>query len=131
MEPLTLDAIQAAIRECWDLETCDPHDIPYWTPTNPARGQCIVTSLIVHDLFGGELLEAKVHVNGAHEGYHTWNRLAGGLDLDLTREQFDETEIVGEPEVVPRISGDDMRLAAQYEILRIRLDRRLQDRAHG
>ena len=57
---LTLEALQAAIRASWSLETCDPTDAAEWTPANPSRGQCAVTALVVHDLFGGQLLEAEV-----------------------------------------------------------------------
>mgnify|MGYP001799071287 CR=1 FL=1 len=131
MEPLTLDAIQTAIRQCWDIETCDPDDVPVWVPTTASRGQCIATALVVHDIFGGELLEAKVHDNGVHRGYHTWNRLPGGIDVDLTRDQFLENEVVGEPEVVPGISGPGMRVASQYAVLRARLDAKLHELAHG
>lgn len=31
-----------------------------------------------------------------------WNRLPGGLELDLTREQFRNDEVVGEPSVRQR-----------------------------
>ncbi|MGY0574596.1 YunG family protein [Bradyrhizobium sp. RDM12] len=29
-----------------------------WSPTNPAAGQCNVTSLLIHELFGGEVAYA-------------------------------------------------------------------------
>jgi hypothetical protein len=35
---------------------------------------------------------------------HHRNRLAGGVDVDLTRDQFSRSEIVQCPEVIPRPS---------------------------
>ena len=88
----TLQGLEAAIRASWSLETCDPTDVSEWTPSNPSRGQCAVTALVVHDLIGGELLEAEVHnQDGSRQGFHYWNRLAG-VDLDLTRDQFTSRE---------------------------------------
>ena len=97
---LTLAAVESAIRSSWSLETCDPVDVQLWSPENPSRGQCGATALVVHELIGGDLLEAEVAFrDGGRQGQHYWNRLAG-LDLDLTRDQFTEGEVVHEPRVV-------------------------------
>lgn len=93
----TLSEIEAAIRASWSLDTADPDD--GWTPDNPSRGQCDVTCLVVHDIFGGDILAADVFRDGERVEAHMWNRLAGGLELDLTREQFRNGEEVGEPSV--------------------------------
>jgi len=66
------------------------------------RGQCDVTSLVVHDIFGGEILAAGVFQDGERVESHMWNRLPGGLELDLTREQFRNGEVIGEPSVRTR-----------------------------
>jgi hypothetical protein len=49
----TLAAIEKIIRSSWGADTFPP-DIhnPVWDPANPARGHCIVTALVVHDLLG-------------------------------------------------------------------------------
>ena len=60
MPVLTLRALEDAIRHSWARDTCDPTDVEVWSTTNPARGQCPVTALVVHDLLGGQLLEAEV-----------------------------------------------------------------------
>lgn len=93
----TLTQIERAIRASWSLDTADEDD--GWTPDNPARGQCDVTSLVVHDIFGGEILAADVFRDGERVEAHMWNRLPGGLELDLTREQFRDGEVIGEPSV--------------------------------
>jgi hypothetical protein len=111
--------IEHVIRSSWSEQTCDPVDLSEWSTDGPARGQCAVTALVVQDLLGGELLLAEVlNADGSRQGLHYWNRLASGVEVDLTREQFTATEIVQEPRVVSRppdtTSG---RLAAQYRTL--------------
>jgi hypothetical protein len=118
MTQLTLQALEAAIRQSWTLETCDPTDREIWTAGNPARGQCAVTSLVVHDMLGGELLESEVHLpDGTRQGFHYWNRLPG-FDLDLTREQFSEDEVVQAPQVVQRLPDYPWLSHEQYLIFR-------------
>lgn len=46
--------LERAIRASWSERTCDPVDLPDWSPENAARGQCGVTALVVQDLMGGE-----------------------------------------------------------------------------
>jgi hypothetical protein len=114
-----LAEIEHLIRSSWSAETCDPVDLALWSPETPARGQCGVTALVVQDLLGGELLMAEVrHADGARQGVHYWNRLAGGVELDLTREQFTRSEVIDTPNVVARPSDPSVgRLAAQYRAL--------------
>ena len=125
-EGVTFDALQAAIRQSWGLETCDPTDAGEWTPANPSRGQCAVTAMVVHDVFGGQLLEAEVHVqDGSRQGFHYWNRLADG-DVDLTRDQFTSHEVVQEPHVIDRVPEFPWKAEEQYLIFRERVRAALQ-----
>jgi hypothetical protein len=126
MPYVTLQVLESAIREAWCLETCDPTDAPDWAPTNPSRGQCAVTALVVHDLIGGQLLEAEVcNPDGSRQGFHYWNRLAG-VDVDLTREQFTSDEIVQEPHLTERIAGAPWLAHEEYLIFRDRVHALLQ-----
>jgi hypothetical protein len=123
---LTLQELEAAIRASWRLETCDPTDAADWTPSNPSRGHCAVTALVVHDLIGGELLEAEVRYrDGSPQGFHYWNRLAG-VDIDLTREQFVDQEVVQEPHVIDRLPEAPWRAQEQYLTFRERVLTELQ-----
>jgi hypothetical protein len=79
----------------------------------------------VHDLFGGDLVLGEVHHNGERAGYHYWNRLPSGLELDLTREQFQDGQAVTTLRVVRRPPGPLPRRAAEYERLRARLAGRI------
>ena len=118
----TLRDIETAVRSAWSLETCDPVDVDDWSVTNPARGQCGVTALVLHDLLGGELLTAEVLLpDGSRQGYHHWNRLAGGIEVELTAEQFDVTEVVQPPSVIERHGQSAGRFAEQYDVMRERV----------
>lgn len=77
-----MTALSLRISDQWGQNTsADPDN---WTPENPAWGQCAVTALLVQDLLGGDLLRTT---NAGIS--HYWNRLPDGVELDLTRGQFD------------------------------------------
>ena len=73
------NAIQGILRKSWSLATSSK-----WTMQNPAAGQCNVTSLLVHELFGGDLLKTPLL-----QGDHFYNRI-GGERYDFTESQFDQ-----------------------------------------
>lgn len=126
MTPLLLTDIERAVRESWSADTCTPEFRARWTPDNPARDQCGVTALVLHDLLGGELLRGEVRVRGRRTDYHWWNRLGAGVEVDLTREQFRPEEIVSEGVAVPRPpQAEPFRLREEYALLRSRVAARL------
>ncbi|MFD4661631.1 hypothetical protein ACFWP2_39175 [Kitasatospora sp. NPDC058444] len=120
MTAWTLNDIERAIRSSWGVDTCAPEDLAHWRPDNPARGQCGVTAMVVHDLLGGELMMGEVYVDGVRTDLHWWNRFATGFEIDLTREQFGPDELVGPGRPVARPARPG-RLQAQYELLRGRV----------
>jgi hypothetical protein len=124
MGPWTLTDVEDAVRAGWGADTCDPVDLDDWHPGNPARGQCGATALVLHDLFGGDLVLGEVHVGGERIGYHYWNRF-GAVDVDLTRGQFRPDEVVMSGRVVVRSPGPPKRCAEQYDRLRSRVLARL------
>jgi hypothetical protein len=125
---VSLEVLQSAIRASWCLETCDPVDAPDWVPTNPSLGHCAVTALVVHDFYGGELLEAEVlFQNGSRQGFHYWNRLAG-VEMDLTREQFKSHEVVQDPQVIERLPEIPWQAEKQYRVFRERVHATLVER---
>jgi hypothetical protein len=113
--PLTLDEIERAVRAAWSRETSDDPD--EWTPVNASRGQCGVTALVLRDLLGGEILIANVLRDGVPTvEHHAWNRLASGVEIDLTREQFQNGETLGAAEIrEPRARTDGRD---RYQLLR-------------
>ncbi len=71
-----------AIVRVWAADTASPADA--WSAANPALNHCSVTSLVVQDHFGGELL--KTRTSG---GTHFYNSI-DGRKWDLTVSQFAE-----------------------------------------
>jgi len=74
---MTPEAMLPRLSRAWS-----PESSTRWCLDNPARGQCGMTALLVHDLFGGEIL--KTRVGGA---WHFYNRIDGRRH-DLTAGQF-------------------------------------------
>jgi hypothetical protein len=74
----TPDALFERLKIAWSKESSDS-----WSAENPAKGQCSVTSLVVHDLFGGDILKTKTR-----GGTHFYNSI-NGVRWDLTISQFD------------------------------------------
>jgi len=72
------DDVQRALRKAWSLSTASQ-----WTAGNPAAGQCNVTALLIHELFGGDLLKTPLPA-----GDHFYNRI-GGERYDFTASQFE------------------------------------------
>ncbi|MFI7322183.1 hypothetical protein [Streptomyces venezuelae] len=130
MTPLRLTDIEAALRDSWGADTYPPDSTNSWPPDNPARGQCGVTALVLHDLLGGELMRGEVLVDGVRTDYHWWNRLGAGVEIDLTREQFAPEEIVTAGAVIAR-PPEIRRCREEYELLRARVLRRLAERAEN
>ncbi|MGW2249344.1 YunG family protein [Kitasatospora sp. NPDC001660] len=125
MTAWTLNDIERAIRSSWGVDTCAPEDLAHWRPDNPARGQCGVTAMVLHDLLGGELMMGEVYVGGVRTDLHWWNRFGPGVEIDLTREQFGPDELVGPGRPVSRPTRHG-RLQAQYELLRHRVITQLE-----
>ena len=103
MRELTLDELSAAIERCWARDTSDDPD--EWAEDNRTRGQCGVTSLVIRELLGGEILMADVHGSHLKGERHAWNRLPTGEEVDLTADQFRNGETlsaggVDEPYVI-------------------------------
>jgi hypothetical protein len=112
-----LAALRRELERHWCSDTAFwPEE---WTPDHPSVGQCAVTSMLVFDRFGGEILRT------VNQGVlHYWN-LVDGVEVDLTRDQLKTW--APEDEVV-EVSRNDVEssgptLAARY--------RRLAAALHG
>lgn len=71
-----------ALSRVWSADTSSPTD--GWSQSNPAKNHCSITSLVVQDYFGGEILTTKTS-----GGTHFYN-LIDGKKWDLTVSQFAE-----------------------------------------
>lgn len=119
--------LDKALRASWAADTASPDDQADWQPGNPARGHCDITALVVHDIFGGDLVVGEVYLaGGGQRGFHWWNRLSSGLELDLTREQFRDGQTITKARVVERPPGP-LRRWDEYLLLRKRVIEHLGD----
>ena len=95
-----LTELFAVLEQCWAKETAYPSCQDEWVPTDPSYGQCAITAMLVHDMFGGTI--HKIHMDGG--GTHYFNRINGQY-IDLTSEQFDLYNILVDYEInqeIPR-----------------------------
>jgi hypothetical protein len=93
MPTWTLGEIEAAVRSSWGPDTSFASaDYMARGGEQPSRGQCGTTALVLQTLLGGDLMVADVEYEGQVEGVHYWNVTPGGVELDLTRDQFTPDE---------------------------------------
>ncbi|WP_132704309.1 YunG family protein [Reinekea marinisedimentorum] len=111
----SLDEVLKALRDSWSLESTEEPE--NWTPSNPSRGQCGVSSLIINDYFGGKLVLWKVYVGEEQVGFHYSNELPDGTPIDSTAEQFWENEELKEPSSFERPNRPPKNGADRYLIL--------------
>lgn len=79
MRELKIAQVQEILINAWSIETSSK-----WTRENPAKGQCGVTALVVHDLLGGEIKKTPVD-----EAWHFYN-IINDKRYDFTASQFSE-----------------------------------------
>ena len=80
-----------------------------------------MTALVVHDLLGGEPVRGEVQVGGERVDFHWWNLLPGGVEVDLTRDQFGPDEVVTAGAALARPTTAMKRGRDEYETLRRRV----------
>lgn len=85
MTPDKLEQIYSFFTEFWSAETS--HIPAEWLTSTPSMGQAVPTTLLLHDLLGGEIQSAKIHLRNGHIEPHYWN-VVNGQNLDITRRQY-------------------------------------------
>ncbi len=93
-----LALVKAVLIRAWCAETASPTLRESWSLANPSLGQCDVTALVIHEMFGGYIMRAEVEELGSHY----YNILPDGSECDLTRGQFPAGTIVPRGVEVPR-----------------------------
>lgn len=124
-----IHAIINALRSSWAADTAfDPSE---WSEENSARGQCVVSSLVVQDYLGGELVRYTIDEGSLHETHYA-NMLDGGVVFDTTASQYTQpvTMRIKPIDLKDFASARDKRLAdastrKRYEILKARVDKLL------
>ena len=79
----TLGDLYHVLRHCWTAETAYPSCKNEWSKKDCTYGQCAITAMLVHDMFGGTI--HKVRKNGST---HYFKKINGHY-VDLTSEQFE------------------------------------------
>ena len=79
----TLDDLFNILLKCWCKETAYPSCQKDWSKDDPSYGQCAITAMLVHDLFGGTIHRIRNHGGGTHY----FNKI-GDRYIDLTAAQF-------------------------------------------
>ncbi len=77
----------AALQESWSKETSFTPD--EWSVQNPARGQCLASTLVIQDYIGGDIRRYDVEAKDFNET-HYCNVLLDGAVLDTTALQYDK-----------------------------------------
>jgi hypothetical protein len=122
MPTWTLSAIEAAVRSSWGPDTLFA-SADYMARGNgqPSRGQCGTTALVIQSLLGGDLMVADVQHEGRVEGVHYWNVTPGGVELDLTRDQFTPAESLINQRQVTRERNSSSPGEQSFQLLRERV----------
>jgi hypothetical protein len=104
MEQFT--TLEERIKAVWSRKTASTS-----TASNPARGQCSVSALVVHDLLGGSILKTRIRF-----GWHFYNWVNHSR-IDLTASQFNG-EIIYEDLPATRDEALSDTSVEQYQELR-------------
>lgn len=91
MKNLSLSHFINVLQKSWSATTSYERD-ENWSSENPARGQCVVSSLIVQDYFGGDIVRYAITSEGIDET-HYFNVLEDGTVLDTTRSQYKDKQV--------------------------------------
>lgn len=122
---VTIGQLQEALQSSWSAETS--YTPSEFSQQNPSRGQCVISSLIIQDYLGGELVKVAVRGDGVDEK-HYYNIFNDGTEFDATSGQYDGMDVVFTPASADlqdgkylsvrekRLSDDETR--RRYDILR-------------
>lgn len=128
----SLDQLAVVMRKCCAADTS--FDSAGWTTDNPWWGHCLVVSLLVQDICGGDLIRQSLKgVPGyEHFGTHYSNRLPDGAYVDFTVGQLRGLLLDTAKEVRSRESGfkDPDTVRDRYDRFKERLFAALAETEH-
>jgi hypothetical protein len=128
MKQPTLQELSNALQSSWAADTAySPEE---WSQNNKARGHCVISSLIVQDYLGGDLIRYEINNAQLHET-HYMNQLSDGTVIDTTASQY-VTPVnmkrkpidIGEFASIRDKRLADISTAARYETLKRRVAQR-------
>lgn len=95
----------------------------HWSENNPTYGHCAVVSLLVQDVYGGQLLRATLDgTEFSHLKSHYWNLLPDGTEIDFTEAQFEgrKPKLIGEVRAREYVLSNELT-RQRYELLKSKL----------
>lgn len=127
--------LRGAIERSWCAHTSQEPE--KWSALNPAGGQCVPTSLVVHDFFGGRIIRLDLSKSANHKlaeiCSHYFNEVDGKW-IDFSAEQFgrhysEVQELFKNPALVSERQGKDLLkikdVRDRYLLLRLAVARDL------
>lgn len=124
---MDIEKLSVALKKSWSVDTSYGGMA---TTENPARGQCVVSSLIIQDYLEGELVKFNVSGRDFQETHYA-NLLGDGTLIDTTAQQYENMDVVfrrtkidlkGEYDSIRAKRLDDEDTRKRYEILRARVE---------
>lgn len=76
---ISIEELVEAFLNSWSRKSSSK-----WSIENPAKGQCGVTALVVHDILGGEIRKTALS-----DGWHYYN-VIHHVRYDFTQSQFED-----------------------------------------
>ena len=101
------DKLTSVIRSAWNSETTSIPD-EWDAETNPARGQCVPTALVVQDYAGGDIIRVATDINGARETHYR-NILPDGTPMDVSGDQYPDSQVFTDAPVVGTVEFSTLR----------------------
>lgn len=115
---LTIELLKRALDASWCKETAHRKDQPYWSEQNKSRGQCAVTSIVVNNFFGGNIIEG---FSEKYSIFHYWN-IIDSNKIDFTFSQFigdkDDIEFNQTTIITPKELLNDHNVQKRYNVLK-------------
>lgn len=108
------------VRGAWNRETAEPDVRDRWTAERSVLGQAAVTTLLVQDRFGGEIMRIEI----PDFGTHYYNFLWEGWGVDFTFDQLPpgtpvpRGEIVSREDLLNSAEAARTNLRERYELLK-------------
>ncbi len=129
MNQYTVIQLRTALAKSWSPESIYPG--LHWDSTNPARGQCVVSALVIQHYLGGDFRRYQVVVDGITEKHYV-NVLPNGEIVDTTRSQYaKDVKLIESSPSLDRYTSvrekllDDKDTQRRYQILSLAVAKQL------
>ncbi len=106
---LDIETFQDLLTKSRSKETSvDPEN---WTPQNPSRGQCLVSSILADEVLGLAVIKEKIVLRDGSNWFHFFNSDKNN-DYDFCKEQFKNETIIRKK--TDKLSKENIRLILEF-----------------